>query len=96
MHGLVHSVQDVLCSGEARQVAWATIATSGHCCFWKSSLLTPGFLGCNDDLLPFQVQESFVALLNFYPFLDLQHLSCDVMLNNPLKYVMPLVITVVD
>ena len=79
MHGLVRLVQDVLCSGEACQVVWATIATSGHCRFWKSPLLTPGFLGCHDNFLPFQVQESFVAFLNSYSFLDLQYLSCDVL-----------------
>ena len=71
MHGLMHLVQNVLYSREARQVAWATIATSGHCRFWRSFLLTPGFLSSHDDLLSFQVQESFVAPLNFYPFLDL-------------------------
>ena len=85
-----------MCSGEARQVAWATIATSSHCRFWKSSLLTPDFLGHYDDLLSFQVQESFVAPLNFYLFLDLQHLSCEAVLNNPLKYMVLPVTTVVD
>ena len=81
MHGLVRSVQDVLCNGEAPQVAWATIVTSGHCCFWRSPLLTLGFLGCHDDLLPFQVQGLSVAPLNSYSFLDLWYLSCDVVFN---------------
>ena len=96
MHGLVHLIQDVLCSEEAHQVAWATIATSGHCRFWRFFLLTSGFLGRHDDFLPFQVQESSLAPLNFYLFLDLQHLSCDAVLNNSLKYVVLPVMTVVD
>ena len=81
----MHSVRAVLCSGVACQVAWATIAISGHCRFWRSLLLTPGFLSCHDDFLPFQVQESSVAPLNSYPFLDLQYLSCDTVLNKLLK-----------
>ena len=80
MHGLGRLVQKVLCSREARQVAWATIATSGHCHFWRSLLLTLGFLNCHDDPLLFQVQESTVTPLNSYPFLDLQYLSCDMVL----------------
>ena len=72
------------------------IAASGHCRFWRSLLLTPDFLGCHNDPLPFQVQESSVAPLNFYPSLDFRHLSCDAMLNNPLKYVVPPVMIVSD
>ena len=34
---------DVCCHGKAHQVAWATITASGHCCFWRSLLLTPDF-----------------------------------------------------
>ena len=81
MHGLVHWVQDVLYNGEACQVIWATIAPFGYCRFRRSPLLTLGFLGRHDHLLPFHVQGSTVAPLNSYPFLDLWYLSSDVIFN---------------